>query len=96
MYGFIEEYLKERIISEFTDKLIFWGVGEFVFCRGLSNPILTMIYTEDENIVEFALTNVGVLAIEERKNYRSTIDGVISLYNNGRIIISDYDISEYN
>lgn len=94
MKNFIEEYLKERIISEFTDMLVLHGVGEFVFCRGLSFPILTMAETDDENIMKFSLTNVGILSLEERKNYFATIDGIISTYNSGRIIITDYDIHE--
>lgn len=94
MKNFIEEYLKERIISEFTDMLVLHGVGEFVFCRGLSFPIMTMAETDDDNIMKFSVTNVGILSLEERKNYFATIDGIISTYNSGRIIITDYDIYE--
>lgn len=94
MKNFMEDYLKERIVQEFIDLMVLYDQVRFTYCRGISELFLTMCETDDENVMKFSLTNIGILNEEDRFFYTACVDGIISTYNSGRIIITDYDIHE--
>ena len=90
---FIEEFTKERIIHEFEDYMILYENKDLYYMLGLSDPILTMCRIDDktEHIMKFELCNIAYCNLENRENEIYNISGIISIYNNGRIIIAGYD-----
>ena len=90
---FLEEFAKERIINEFADYMILHENKELYYMIGLSDPILTVCKVDEktENIMKFELCNIAYCDLETRKNELYNISGIISIYNNGRIIIAGYD-----
>ena len=90
---FLEEFVKERIINEFCDYMALHEGKDLYNLLGLSDPILTMckVDADTDNIMKFELCNIAYCNLENRENEFYNIFGIISIYNNGRIIIAGYD-----
>ena len=90
---FLEQFTKECIIHEFEDWMALQEGKNLYYMIGLSDPILTTSKVDDDtdNIMKFELCNIAYCDLETRKNELYNISGIISIYNNGRIIIAGYD-----
>lgn len=90
--GFIEDFLKEMIIKSFEDGMLLAEGLEITISRGYSEPILTM--SGNDEFQSFALTNCSFLSMKSGIYETYTINGVLSVLNGGRIIITSYDITD--
>ena len=88
----IEDYIKERIISEFEAYILLTEGVELTALRGSSKPILTTSMGTEDEFIKFCLTNVTFFSYKSYNSSLCTIDGLISTLNGGRIIICEYDI----
>lgn len=87
MDKFLQEYVKERIISQFIDKCFLYNSERLKFVRGLSNPILTTCEGENEKELRFSLTNVVLWDKDNLIGSSYTLDGYITLVNGGNIVV---------
>lgn len=87
----IEDYIKERIISEFEAYYLLTEGVELTALRGSSKPILTTCMGSEDEFMKFCLTNVTFFDYKTCNSSRCTIDGLISTLNGGRIIICEYN-----
>ena len=89
---FMETFIKESIIKEFAAQMILAKNKHLDYVKGLSDPFITMC-ENDENSKKFALTNIAYWEHDTLQGGVYNISGV--LYNNGKIIINEYDV-RYN
>ena len=89
---FMEEFIKSQIIKEFGAKMVLVENKHLINLND-DNSILTMCSVEDhEDIKKFALTQVRYLNEIDRTIEVYNLMGIISLLNDGRIIITEYDM----
>lgn len=90
---FLEDYLKEKIISTFAAEMVLAENKKLTIMRQWSKPILTLAQVDgNEDQCKFCLTN---LVYYDHKNLiceKYNLTGIISLLNDGRIIVTEYDI----
>ena len=90
---FLEDYLKEKIISTFAAEMVLEENKKLAIARGWSKPILTLAQVEgNDDQRKFCLTN---LVYFDHKNLiceKYNLTGIISLFNDGCIIVTEYDI----
>ena len=94
---FLESYIKESIITEFSLWSAMHLKTDLVYMRDITEnrPILTMGDIEGcEGMKKFALTNVVYFNKFRYRAEQYTITGIISTLNNGRIIITSYDVKQ--
>ena len=88
---FMEEFIKLQIIKEFGAKMVLME-NKYLTPLENDNCVLSMCNLEDhEKIKKFALTQIRYLNEIERKIEVYNLMGIISLFNDGRIIIIDYE-----
>ena len=89
---FMEEFIKSQIIKEFGAKMILME-NKHLTPLNDNNTILSMCNVEDhEDIKKFALTQVRYLNEFDLTIEIYNLMGIISLLNDGRIIITEYDM----
>ena len=89
---FMEEFIKSQIIKEFGAKMVLMENKHLTNLND-DKPILSMCSVEDhEDIKKFALTQVRYLNEIDRTIEVYNLMGIISLLNDGRIIITEYDM----
>lgn len=89
---FMEEFIKSQIIKEFGAKMVLMENKHLTNLND-DKSILSMCSVEDhEDIKKFALTQVRYLNEIERTIEVYNLMGIISLLNDGRIIITEYDM----
>ena len=90
--AFMENFIKLLIVKEFSAKMIL-----------LENKHLTPLYTDkmtmcishnehSEDLMNFSLTGMRFLNEMDRQVEIYSVMGVLSLLNDGRIIITEYDM----
>lgn len=89
---FIEDFIKEMIIKSFEDYILLQEGLEIVISRGYSEPVLTM--AGNDEFQSFVLTNCSFFNMKYEYYKTYTINGVMSVLNGGRIIITSYDITD--
>ena len=88
---FMEEFIKSQIIKEFGAKMVLMENKHLTSLEN-DNCVLSMCNFEDhEEIKKFALTQIRYLNEVERKIEIYDLMGIISLFNDGRIIITEYE-----
>ena len=100
MEKFLQGYIKEVIINEFIEWSILHRSQDLVYLRDIADnkPVITMASVDgasgDEygSVVKFALTNVIYFNKFKYRIERYAISGIISQLNNGRIIITSFDV----
>lgn len=92
MNKFLEDYLKETIISEFITFMTLSEGAELSYLRGLSNPILTLCETDTEEVVKFAICNLGIWNNDELRASIYNVTGSLTTLNGGCIRIAEYTI----
>ena len=90
--NFMEDFVKEMIIKSFEDYMLLQEDCKITISRGYSEPILTM--TGDDEFQSFALTDCSFFNIKDKCYKTYAINGVLSVLNGGRIIITSYDITD--
>ena len=89
---FMEEFIKSQIIKEFGAKMVLMDNKHLTNLND-DKSILSMCSVEDhEDIKKFALTQVRYLNEIDRTIEVYNLMGIISLLNDGRIIITEYDM----
>ena len=89
---FMEEFIKSQIIKEFGAKMVLMENKHLTNLND-DKSILSMCTVEDhEDIKKFALTQVRYLNEIDRTIEVYNLMGIISLLNDGRIIIAEYDM----
>ena len=89
---FMEEFIKSQIIKEFGAKMVLMENKHLTNLND-DKSILSMCSVEDhEDIKKFALTQVRYLNEIDRTIEVYNLMGIISLLNDGRIIITEYDM----
>ena len=89
---FMEEYIKLEIIKEFTAKMILME-NKHLTPLNDNKSILSMCSVEDhEDIKKFALTQVRYLNEVDRTIEIYNLMGIISILNDGRVIVTEYDM----
>lgn len=89
---FMEEFIKSQIIKEFGAKMVLMENKHLTNLND-DKSILSMCSVEDhEDIKKFALTGVRYLNEIDRTIEVYNLMGIISLLNDGRIIITEYDM----
>lgn len=95
---FLESFIKESIISEFSVWSTMHLKNDLVYMRDITEnrPILTMADIEGAEGMKkkFALTNVVYFNKFRYRAEQYTITGILSTLNNGRIIITSYDVKQ--
>ncbi len=89
---FIEDFIKEMIIKSFEDYMLLQEGLEIVISRGYSEPMLKM--GGNDEFQSFVLTNCSFFNMKYECYKTYTINGVMSVLNGGRIIITSYDITD--
>lgn len=95
MKDFYEDYIKKKIISEFSVYSTLHRGEDLVYMRDITEntPILTTCEIEgSEDMRKFALTNVVYFNKFKYRAEKYSITGIISNLNNGRIIITSCDV----
>lgn len=88
---FMEEFIKSQIIKEFAAKMVLLE-NKHLSPLENDNCVLSMCNVEDhDEIKKFALTQIRYLNEIERKIEVYDLMGIISLLNDGRIIITEYE-----
>ena len=89
---FMEEYIKLEIIKEFGAKMVLLENKHLTPLEN-DNCVLSMCNLEDhDEIKKFALTQVRYLNEFDLTIEIYNLMGIISLLNDGRIIITEYDM----
>lgn len=89
---FIEDFIKEMIIKSFEDYMLLQEGLEIAISRGYSEPILTM--GGNDEFQSFVLNNCSFFNMKYECYKTFTINGVMSVLNGGRIIITSYDTTD--
>ena len=88
---FMEEFIKSQIIKEFGVKMVLLENKHLTPLEN-DNCVLSMCNIEDhDEIKKFALTQIRYLNEVEGKIEIYDLMGIISLFNDGRIIITEYE-----
>lgn len=88
---FMETFIKEKIIKAFALQMILVKNIQLDYVKGLSDPCITFC-ENDENSKKFALTNIAYWEHDLLQGGVYNISGV--LYNNGKIVINEYDVRD--
>lgn len=89
---FMEEFIKLEIIKEFAAKMILMENKHLTMLND-NKSILSMCSVDGhEDIKKFALTQVRYLNEIDRTIEVYNLMGIISLLNDGRVIVTEYDI----
>ena len=95
--NFNDVLLKEMIIREFINWMFLHGDADLQYLRDIkeNNPIMTSsIIDGGQYTKKFALTNVVLFDKNKLRVYRYNISGLLSIHNNGRILITSYEIQK--
>ena len=95
--NFNDVLLKEMIIREFINWMFLHGDADLQYLRDIkeNNPIMTSsIIDGGQYTKKFALTNVVLFDKNKLRVYRYNISGLLSILNNGRILITSYEIQK--
>lgn len=88
---FMGNFIKLQIIKEFGAGMLLMENKDLTPLNN-DNCILTMCNLENhDEIKQFALTNIRYLNEMERKIETYNLMGIISLFNDGRITITEYE-----
>ena len=89
---FMEEFIKSQIIKEFAAKMVLMENKHLTNLNDDKSFLSMCSVEEHEDIKKFALTQVRYLNEIDRTIEVYNLMGIISLLNDGRIIITEYDM----
>ena len=95
--NFTDVLLNEMIISEFIDWMFLHEDADLQYLRDIkeNHPIMTNCMIDGGQYTKrFALTNVVLFDKNKLKAQRYNISGLLSILNNGRVLITSYEIQK--
>ena len=90
---FIEDFIKERIYSEFLGELETLYMHDFLLIRAYTDDSILTMARFSEEVYQYAITGVVVFDMEDHEMREYNITGIITTLNGGKVRISGYGYS---